>query len=190
MNIAYVRTSTQAQHGLDGRQCEENFPEKIDRYFVDSGFSGGNADRPALREMLNFVREGDTIYCYDLTRLARSVRDYAKIVEEITKKRVRLCFVKEGLSVGGKNDPTQNLFLSVLSALAQWELEITAERRREGIAKARERNGYANCGRKKVLTADRIEIIRKRLEAGESVAKVAREEHISRQTLYRYCVKH
>ena len=187
MNIAYIRVSTTEQNDITGRQSLDNFPVTIDRTFIDHGFSGGNADRPALKEMINFVREEDTIYCYDLTRLARSVRDYAKIVEEITTKGARLCFVKEGLSVGGKNDPTQNLFLSVLSALAQWELEISAERRREGIAKARERNGYANCGRKKVLTADRIEKIRKRLEAGESVAKVAREEHISRQTIYRYC---
>lgn len=187
MNIAYIRVSTAEQNSTTGRQSLDNFPVPIDRTFIDHGFSGGNADRPSLREMLDFVREGDTIYCYDLTRLARSVRDYAKIVEEITKKGVRLCFVKEGLSVGGKNDPTQTLFLSVLSALAQWELEISAERRREGIAKARERNGYANCGRKKVLTAENMEAIKARLEAGESVAKISRELGISRNTIYRYC---
>lgn len=188
MNISYVRVSHYTQHSTDGRQAEENFPVKIERTFLDHGYSGGNAERPALKEMLSFVRAEDHIWVYDISRLARSVKDFAEITEQVTQKGASLHFVKEGLSVGGSEDPCQKLFVQILSALAEWELSIQKQRRTEGIRKAMEQNRYKGVvGRKKSLSNERVEAIKARMERGESITKIAKTEHISRTTIYRYC---
>lgn len=187
MNVAYIRCSTNHQQTTEGRQAVENFPVEIEKTFVDAGFSGGNAERPGLKAMLEFIRSGDAVYCYDISRLARSVKDFANLTEAITSKGASLHFVKENLHVGGENDPTQKLFVQILSAMAEWELSIMKERRSEGIAKARERNAYKNVGRKMVLSSEQIEQINQRLANGDSVSKIAKELHVSRTTIYKYC---
>ena len=188
MNISYVRVSTASQHSTDGRQAEENFGVTIDKTFIDHGYSGGNSERPALKEMLGFIRSEDRIFVYDISRLARSVKDFAEITEEVTSKGASLHFVKEGLSVGGSEDPCQKLFVQILSALAEWELSIQKQRRSEGIRKAMEQNRYKGVvGRKKSLSNERVEAIKARMERGESITKIAKTEHISRTTIYRYC---
>lgn len=187
MNVAYIRCSTNHQQTTEGRQAVENFPVEIEKTFVDAGFSGGNAERPGLKAMLEFIRSGDAVYCYDISRLARSVKDFANLTEAITSKGASLHFVKENLHVGGENDPTQKLFVQILSAMAEWELEIMKERRSEGIAKARERNAYKNVGRKMVLSSEQIEEINQRLANGDGVSKIAKDFHVSRTTVYKYC---
>ena len=187
MNVAYIRCSTNHQQTTEGRQAVENFPVEIEKTFVDAGFSGGNAERPGLKAMLEFIRSGDAVYCYDISRLARSVKDFANLTEAITSKGASLHFVKENLHVGGENNPTQKLFVQILSAMAEWELEIMKERRSEGIAKARERNAYKNVGRKMVLSSEQIEEINQRLANGDGVSKIAKDFHVSRTTVYKYC---
>ena len=188
MNISYVRVSHYTQHSTDGRQSETAFPVQIDKAYIDHGYSGANTDRPALKEMLGFVRANDHIWVYDISRLARSVKDFAEITEEVTSKGATLHFVSEGLSVGGSEDPCQKLFVQILSALAEWELSIQKQRRTEGIRKAMEQNRYKGVvGRKKSLSNERIEAIKARMERGESITKIAKSEHISRTTIYRYC---
>ena len=188
MNIAYIRVSTVHQHSTDGRQSEDAFPVKIDRKFVDHGFSGGNADRPALKEMLGYIRENDNIWVLDISRLARSMKDFLAIAEAVTAKGATLHFVKEGLTLGGNDDPSQKLFIQILTALAEWELNIQRDRRRDGIERAKAANRYANVGRKPTLSAERIAAIKNRIAAGESISQISKDEHISRTTVYRYCV--
>ena len=187
MNVAYIRCSTNHQQSTEGRQAVENFPVQIDKTFVDAGFSGGNAERPGLKAMLDYIRSGDAVYCYDISRLARSVKDFATLTEAITSKGASLHFVKENLHVGGENDPTQKLFVQILSAMAEWELSIMKERRAEGIAKARQRNAYKNVGRKMTLSPEQIDHINQRIAAGEAVSNLAKDFHVPRTTLYKYC---
>jgi DNA invertase Pin-like site-specific DNA recombinase len=92
--------------------------------------------------------------------------------------------VKENLIFIGEDSPTSNLLLSVMGAFAQFERELIRERQREGIAIAPREGKYRS--RKPSLTPARAAELRRRVADGDSMAALAREFGISRDTLYRY----
>lgn len=176
--VGYTRVSTLDQHHdrqLDGVQ--------LDKLFADSA-SGKDAHRPQLEALLAFVREGDTVIAHSMDRLARNLDDLRAIVRALTARGVRVEFVKEQLTFTGEDSPMANLLLSVMGAFAEFERALIRERQREGIALAKKRGAYA--GRKKSLTSQQIEELRRRAAAGETKASLARELRISRETVYQY----
>ena len=62
MRVAYVRVSTEEQN--EARQIEALKPHDIEKWFTEK-ISGKNTERPQLKAMLDFVREGDTVYIHD-----------------------------------------------------------------------------------------------------------------------------
>ena len=79
MNVAYVRVSTAEQN--EARQVEALRSHNIDKWFTEK-ISGKNTHRPQLQAMLDFVREGDTVYIHDFSRLARSTKDLLQLVDQ------------------------------------------------------------------------------------------------------------
>jgi DNA invertase Pin-like site-specific DNA recombinase len=102
--------------------------------FTDKA-SGKDTQRPEL-ELLAFVREGDTVVVHSMDRLARNLDDLRRIVQGLTKRGVRIEFVKESLAFTGEDSPMANLMLSVMGAFAEFERALIRERQREGIALA------------------------------------------------------
>lgn len=94
MNIAYVRVSTVEQN--EGRQKEGLSKYDIDKWFVEK-VSAKDMNRPQLNTMLDFAREGDTVYVWDFSRLSRSVQDLLSLVEKFQEKKVTLVSIKENL---------------------------------------------------------------------------------------------
>lgn len=142
MNIAYVRVSTVDQNearqvsGLEHYNIEKWFTEKV---------SGKDTNRPELRNMIEFAREGDTIYVHDFSRLARSTKDLLDIVEQLKAKGVHLVSNKESLDT---STPTGKLMLTMIAAINEFERANLLERQREGIAEAKKRGAYK--GRKEI----------------------------------------
>jgi DNA invertase Pin-like site-specific DNA recombinase len=97
---------------------------------------------------------------------------------------VRVEFIKEHLVFTGEDSPMAQLMLSVMGAFAEFERSLIRERQREGIALAKQRGAYR--GRKKSLSPDKIEELRRCVNAGQTKAQVARDFGISRETLYNY----
>ena len=93
-HIAYVRVSTAEQN--EARQIEALKKHDIDKWFTEK-VSGKNMNRPQLEAMLDYMREGDTIYIHDFSRLARSTKDLLAIVEQLQAKKVHLVSNKENL---------------------------------------------------------------------------------------------
>jgi DNA invertase Pin-like site-specific DNA recombinase len=176
--IGYVRVSSYDQN-VD-RQLEHLV---VDRVFTDRA-SGKDTERPQLRALLAYVREGDTIVVHSMDRLARNVDDLRKLVLAENRRGVTVQFIKENLVFTGEDSPMANLMLSVLGAVAQFERDLIRERQREGIALAKQRGAYR--GRKKSLTGERLAELQRRAESGEKKARLAREFGISRETLYQY----
>ncbi len=106
------------------------------------------------------------------------------MVQQLTGRGVRIEFVKESLTFTGEDSPMANLLLSVMGAFAEFERALIRERQREGISLAKQRGVYR--GRKKALSDSRLEELRRRVEAREPKAALAREFGISRATLYEY----
>lgn len=180
--IGYVRVSSYDQN--PERQLEEI---DLDKVFVDKA-SGKDVHRPELDALLSFVREGDTVVVHSMDRLARNLDDLRRIVQSLTKRKVRIEFVKESLSFTGEDSPMANLMLSVMGAFAEFERALIRERQREGIALAKQRGAYR--GRKKALSANQVVELFQRAAAGEQKTKLAREFGISRETLYQYLRTH
>src|SRR6266446_3263566 len=176
--IGYVRVSTLDQH--PERQLEQ---VQVDRVYTDTA-SGKDTTRPALAALLTFVREGDTVVIHSMDRLARNLDDLRRVVQKLTKRGVRIEFIKENLTFTGEDSPMANLMLSVMGAFAEFERALIRERQREGIALAKQRGAYR--GRKKSLNGAQIAEMKRRIEAGEQKAHVARYFGISRETLYQY----
>ena len=134
--------------------------------------------------MQSFVREGDTVFCHSMDRLARNLDDLRRIVLGLTERGVHIVFVKENLTFTGEDSPMSNLLLSVMGAFAQFERELIRERQHEGIAIAKREGKYT--GRKPSLSPTRAAELRRRVADGDSKTALAREFGISRDTLYRY----
>jgi DNA invertase Pin-like site-specific DNA recombinase len=176
--LGYVRVSSAEQNAE--RQLEHL---AADRVFTDRA-SGKDTARPQLQALLAYAREGDTIVVHSMDRLARNTDDLRRLVQQQTKRGLRLQFLKENLTFTGEDSPMANLMLSVLGAVAQFERDLIRERQREGIVLAKQRGAYR--GRKQALTADQAAALRQRVRAGEKKAHLAREHGISRETLYHY----
>ena len=155
----------------------------MDKVFIDKA-SGKDTQRPQLDALLSFVREGDTVVVHSMDRLARNLDDLRRLVHHLTQRGVRIEFIKESLVFTGEDSPMATLMLSVMGAFAEFERALIRERQREGIALAKQRGVYR--GRKKALTQERAEELRRRAAAGERKARLAREFGISRETLYQY----
>jgi DNA invertase Pin-like site-specific DNA recombinase len=176
--VGYLRVST-----LDQNEVRQLEGLDLDKTFTDKA-SGKDAKRPQLEHLLSFVRDGDTVLCHSMDRLARNLDDLRRIVLGLTERGVHVVFVKENLTFTGEDSPMSNLLLSVMGAFAQFERELIRERQREGIAIAKREGKYG--GRKPSLTKERAVELRRRVSQGGSKAALAREFGISRDTLYRY----
>nr|WP_281206639.1 recombinase family protein [Nocardia shimofusensis] len=178
VRVGYIRVSTVDQNTdrqLDGIDVERLFTDKV---------TGKNAERPALQEMLAFVRDGDTVLVHSMDRLARNLDDLRRLVRQLTDKGVRVEFVKEALTFTGEDSPMATLMLSVMGAFAEFERALILERQREGIAAAKARGAYK--GRKPALTTDQVALLRDRAAAGEPKSVLAKEFGVSRETVYSY----
>ena len=176
--IGYVRVSSFDQN--PERQLEQ---VQVDKVFIDKA-SGKDTQRPELDTLLSFVRDGDTVVVHSMDRLARNLDDLRRLVQKLTKRGVRIEFVKESLTFTGEDSPMANLMLSVMGAFAEFERALIRERQREGIALAKQRGAYR--GRKKSLSEPQIVELKRRVTEGEQKAALARDYGISRETLYQY----
>ena len=127
MNIAYIRVSSKDQN--TGRQIEAMKSHNIERIFEEK-ISGKDTNRPALKAMLDYAREGDTIYVESFSRLARNMLDLLKIIDELSTKKIGFVSLKESIDT---TTPTGRLQLGVFAAIYQFERECSKERQREGI---------------------------------------------------------
>lgn len=180
MLIGYARTSTADQKaGLEAqeRDLRAAGAEKVYAEHVSSV-----AQRGALRECLDFLREGDALVVTKPDRLARSTAELLTIESDLSRRGVGLVI----LSMGGERldtrNPTSKLMLTILAGVATWEREIMLERQREGIAKAKAEGKYR--GRAPTV-ATQAEQIRARRAAGETPTAIARSLGVARSSVYR-----
>jgi DNA invertase Pin-like site-specific DNA recombinase len=119
-----------------------------------------------------------------MDRLARNLNDLRRLVQGLTRRGVRIEFIRERLTFTGEDSSMVTLLLSVMDACTGFERSLILERQREGITLAKRRGAYH--GRKKVLSREQAEHLRERVAASGPKAAVARAFGTSRETLYRY----
>lgn len=142
MKIGYIRVSTTDQN--TARQEVLMAELGVEKVFIDR-ISGKNTDRPELKEMMGFVRNGDTVIVESISRFARNTKDLLELVEQLAAKGVEFVSKKEAIDT---TTPTGKFMLTVFGAVAELEREYTLQRQAEGIAIAKGQGVYK--GRKPI----------------------------------------
>lgn len=177
--VGYKRVSTQDQNldrQLDGETLDKIFEDKI---------SGKSTTRPALKDLMAYVREGDEVVVHSMDRLARNLKDLMGLVENLNSKGISIIFKKENLIFSNdQSNPMAKLQLQMMGAFAEFERSLILERQKEGIEIAKSKGKYT--GRKHTLNQEQIDDLKKRCDGGENKSAVAKDFGISRETLYRY----
>lgn len=176
--VGYARTSTIEQEaGLEAQVaelqslgCTKVFAEHV---------SSVDDQRPELRAALDWCREGDTFIVTRPDRLARSVTDLLRIVDDLKARKIAIRILSLGVDTG---TATGTLILQVLGAVGEFERAIMLERQRAGIAKAKAEGKYR--GRAPTARTKTPEVLRLKAE-GKTVAEIAQTVGISRASIYR-----
>ena len=174
-NVAYVRVSTVEQN--EARQREALQAYDIDRWFVEKS-SGKDTKRPELRAMLDYIREDDTVYVEEFSRLGRSTADLLTIVQQIEDTGAKFVSIKENFDT---HTPAGRLQMTMLAAISQFEREMILERQREGIEIAKRAGKYK--GRKAISIPNIGDYYDRYMSRQGTKTSIAAELGISRTTL-------
>lgn len=182
MNIFYCRVSTTHQNTSRQEELAERLGVEKENIYIDKA-SGKNTDRKRLKEMLAFVRKGDTVYCESISRIARNTKDLLCIVEELQKKQVEFVSMKEDIDT---SKPSGKFMLTLFAALAEMERENILEKQAEGIAIAKAEGKYK--GRKPTqIDENTFKKMCAEWRAGKRTAvSIQRHFDITAQTFYRW----
>mgnify|MGYP000615992873 FL=1 len=145
-NFAYIRVSTEEQNYESQMEAMKDL--KFAKVFTEKR-SAKDTNRPELQNMLDYVREGDTVYVKDFSRLARSTKDLLNIIDILETKKVKLISIKEKLDT---STPAGKLMVTMLGAIYEFERANLLERQKDGIAVAQKEGRYK--GRKKIQKPD------------------------------------
>lgn len=177
MLIGLARTSTVEQEaGLEAQQRMLS-AAGVEKLFVEQTSSVG--PRPGLEAAIEWCREGDTLVCTDLSRLARSVGDFCRVQQRLASKGVGLRVMNLGMDTA---TPTGKLMLNVLASVAQFEREMMLERQREGVAKAKADGKYRGRAPTARRKADQIKAL---AAQGLTKAAIANQLGVSVRSVFR-----
>ena len=174
--LGYARVSTPDQDiagqiaRLDDAGAQRTFHDVV---------SGKTFERPGLKALLDYAREGDALMVVRLDRLGRSLKELLRIVDELKERQVALVSLEEKIDT---SSAAGELVFHVFGAIAQFERRLIAERTRDGIRAARAE------GRKPgrpALDRDKLQAAMLLVEGGLSPTKAAAQVGLGRSTVYR-----
>ena len=173
MKVAiYVRVSTEQQNvetQLDFlRSLCKRHEYEIYKEYIDKGFSGSKTSRPAFDEMLKEMRKYKfhAVLVYKLDRIGRSLPHLINLFEEFSKKGVHFISATQNINT---TSPEGKMFMRMLMVLAEYERELTVDRVKAGMARAKKQGKL--IGRPKT-GINGSEVFRLRNE-GKSIRKIA-----------------
>ncbi len=181
MLIGYARVSTLDQNpqlqieALKEAGCKKIFTEKI---------SGASTKRFQLEDALKYMREGDTLVIWKLSRLARSLTQIINTVKNLEDRQIGLKVITQNIDTG---TPEGRLFFHMNAAFDQFQREIIVENTRAGLQSAR-RNGRIG-GRPTLMTVDKIRTAQAMLKDTENypfISDIIKALSIGRTTFYRH----
>ena len=177
MKIGYVRVSTQEQNTI--RQEVLMAELGVDDVYIDR-ISGKSADRPELKRLMAYVRQGDTVIVESISRFARNTRDLLDLIEQLTTKQVEFVSKKEAIDTA---TPSGKFMLTVFGAVAELEREYILQRQKEGIAIAKAQGVYR--GRKPIQRPEFPQVAALWREGKITAAEAMRRLDMKPSTFYR-----
>ncbi len=181
MLIGYARVSTLDQNSqlqiqaLNEAGCKKIFTEKI---------SGAKKERRQLQDALDYMREGDTLVVWKLSRLARSLTQIIDTVKDLEDRDIGLKVLTQNIDTSTSEG---RLFFHMNAAFDQFQREIIVENTRAGLKSAR-KNGRIG-GRPTLLTEDKIRTAQALLKDTDNypfISDIIKALGIGRTTFYRH----
>lgn len=184
MKFLYARCSTKEQNEARQLEYAHELGLKGSQIFIDKA-SGKNANRPALKDMLSRLREGDEVYITELSRLGRSTKDLIDLMETFEQMHVEVHSKKEAIDT---TTPAGKLIFHMLSAIAEFQRQIILENAAEGREAAMKQG--VKFGRPNV-DEDALNMALYLFENDRTkpVKEICEKTGISRSTLYREAEK-
>ena len=177
MKIGYIRISTAEQNAERQEALMQEL--RVDQVFIDR-VSGKSMDRPELKRMMEFVREGDMVMVESISRFARNTRDLLELVEQLTAKHVDFVSKKEALDT---TTPSGKFMLTIFGAVAELEREYILQRQKEGIAIAKKKGIYK--GRKPIERPNFDQVVRQWKAGNLTAVEAMRKLDLAPSTFYR-----
>jgi putative DNA-invertase from lambdoid prophage Rac len=182
--FAYCRVSTTDQTTENQRLeiLAAGFAIEARRLIAES-ISGSVAakERPGFIKLIDRMESGDVLIVTKLDRLGRNAMDVRASVEQLAKSGVRVhCLALGGVDL---TSPAGKMTMQVIAAVAEFERDLLIERTQSGIIRAKAAG--KQFGRPPTLNAEERATVLKRLDAGVSIAQIAREFKTTRQTIMR-----
>lgn len=181
--ISYARTSTLHQN------VEQQTTELIKYYphikiSYEDQISGSTASRPELDNLKNFVINGDTVICYDISRLGRNTMAVLELVEFFKVKGVHLIIkTLDGIDL---TSPTGNLILSVMASVATMERELMLEKQSIGISTAKALGKFKGRKANPLTEIKCIKVEKALADKTLKLDEALKAFEISRPTYYRW----
>lgn len=177
MKVGYIRVSTREQNTVRQDELMKNL--EVEKIYTDR-MSGKSTDRPELRKMMDFVREGDSVVVESISRFARNTRDLLDLIAALDSKGVQFISKKESIDT---STPAGKFMLTVFAAMAELERAYILERQAEGIAIAKAEGRMKGRPHKQLDNFENVynDVKGKKLSA----TKAAKQLNISRSTWYR-----
>lgn len=182
MKVGYARVSSLGQ-SLD-TQIEKLTAFGCEKVFQEKRSGATRQKREAVNAALEFCREGDVLVITKLDRLARSMFDLQEIAQTLDRKKVDFVVLDQNIDT---TTPAGRLTFHLLGAVAEFERDLIAERRNEGIDKAKAKG--VKFGRSEKLTPVQVEELRAAKRAGQTRATLQERFGISKSTYYRLCAR-
>lgn len=179
--IGYARVSTDKQDAQAQRDALLAAGVPAERIYVDAGLTGSNRERPALREALAACDAGSTLFVTKLDRLARSITDARDIVDELTRRGVRLNI---GGSLHDPSDPIGRLLFNVLAMIAEFEGDLIRARTKEGMRVAKAK-GRLRGRAPKLSPKIEAHLVAEYRSGNYTVAELSEQFGVTRSTVYR-----
>ena len=179
--VGYARVSTNEQDLTVQQNQLSALGVPEDLIYSDHGLTGTNRDRPGLGRAMAAVRAGDTFVITKLDRLARSLPDARDILEELTKKNVKLSI---GGSIHDPSDPVGRLLFNVLAMVAEFESDLIRARTREGMQLARAK-GRLRGKQPKLSKAQEAHVVSLFNAGQHTTTEIAELFGVARSTVYR-----
>ena len=180
MKIGYIRVSTEEQNTIRQETIMNDLG--VEKVFIEKVSGKSTTNRPQLKEMMNFIREGDIVVVESISRFARSTSDLLKLVEQLDDKGVAFVSQKETFDT---STPQGKFVLTIFAAMAELERETILQRQREGIAAAKAAGKYK--GKKPIkIDKEKFDAIYKRVINGECTNNYAMSQlGLKRNTYYK-----
>ena len=175
----YIRVSSASQSVQRQLDQAHSLGFSDDRIFVDDGLTGRNTNRPQLQKLLSIVSEGDSITCTELSRISRSTKDLLSLSDQLNSVGCDLVSLKESIDT---KSPMGQFFFTLCCALNQLEVDLSAERAKEG-REAAKRQGKTG-GRPKVDSNKLERAIELATTTDMSMREVVDATGVSRNVIY------